>query len=156
MRFSMIIRSKNRICEENKIVFNKIEIYIGKKMQYLHLNNVGEYQLLIPYFNKKGIIWKKSALYTQDQNRVVERPICIIIKKAHTILIHIGLPSKLWPKALSATCYITSRLPIKVLKEKTPFEAQYKRKSDIFNLCIYGCNAYIIDYKAKAKGKIAS
>lgn len=29
------------------------------------------------------------------------------------------------------------------------------KKPDISTLCIYGCNVYIVDYKAKVKGKIA-
>lgn len=37
-----------------------------------------------------------------------------------------------------------------------PFKTQYKRKSDISSLHIYGCDAYIIDYKTKAKEKMSS
>lgn len=56
MRFSIIIKSKDAIFEESKIVFNKMETYTGKKMQYFRLDNVGDYQLLIPYFEEKSII----------------------------------------------------------------------------------------------------
>lgn len=87
MRFPIIVKSKNVICEESKIVFNKIETYIGKKMQYFWSNNVGEYQLLVPYFEKKGIIWEKSAFYPQDQDGVAECSIRTIIKRARTMLI---------------------------------------------------------------------
>lgn len=52
----MTIKSKDGICEESKMVFNKIEIYMGKKMQYFRSDNAGEYQLLVPYFEKKRII----------------------------------------------------------------------------------------------------
>ena len=71
------------------------------------------------------------------------------------MLIHASLPSKLWPKAFLAACYISNKLPTKALQRKTLFEAWYKRKPDIFNLRIYGYDAYVVDYKAKAKGKIA-
>ena len=71
------------------------------------------------------------------------------------MLIHAGLPSKLWPEAFSTAYYITNRLPTKALQGKTPFEAWYKRKPDISNLRVYGCDAYVMDYKAKAKGKMA-
>ena len=50
MRFPMTIKSKDGICEENKIVFNKIETYTSKKMQYFRSDDAGEYQLLVPYF----------------------------------------------------------------------------------------------------------
>ena len=71
------------------------------------------------------------------------------------MLIHAGLLSKLWPEALLTACYITNKLPIKVLEGKTPFEAWYKKKPDISNLRVYDCDAYVVDYKAKAKGKMA-
>lgn len=55
IRFFIIIKSKNNINKEKKIVFNKIEIYTRKRMQYFWLNNARKYQLLILYFNKKRI-----------------------------------------------------------------------------------------------------
>ena len=65
MRFFMIIKSKDSIYEESKIVFNKNETYKGKRIQYFRLDDTKKYQLLVPYFDKKEIIWKKSALYAQ-------------------------------------------------------------------------------------------
>ena len=84
-------------------------------MRYFQLNDLGGYQLLVLYFDKKMIIWKESALYTQDQGRVAERFICTIIKKARTMLIYADFASKLWLKALSTAYYITNKLFTKVL-----------------------------------------
>lgn len=56
MRFSITIKSKNAICDKSKIFFNEIETYTGKKMQYFRLDNAKKYQLLVFYFEKKGII----------------------------------------------------------------------------------------------------
>ena len=78
-----------------------------------------------------------------------------MIERAHTMLINTGFPAKLLPEALSTVCFITNKLPTKALQEKTSYEAYHKRKPDLSNLCIHGCNAYIVDYKAKAKGKMA-
>ena len=36
-------------------------------MQYFQSDDAGEYQLLIPYLEKKSIIWEKFAPYSQDQ-----------------------------------------------------------------------------------------
>lgn len=69
------------------------------------------------------------------------------------MLIHTGLLSSLWPEAIAAACYITNRLPTKALNEKTPYKAWYKKKPDLFNLCMYSCNAYVVDYHAKSKKK---
>lgn len=65
-------------------------------------------------------------------------------------------PAKLLPKVLLTAYYITNRLSIKALQRKTLYETWYKRKPNISNLCVYSCNVYVINYKAKAKGKIIS
>ena len=72
------------------------------------------------------------------------------------MLIHAGLPSSLWPEAIAAACYITNRLPTKALDGKTPYEAWYKKKPDLANHRVYGCNIFVVDDHAKSKGKIAS
>lgn len=61
MRFPIMANSKDAICEESKVIFNKIETF-GKKMQYFRSDDAGGYQLLVPYFEEKGIIRGKSAL----------------------------------------------------------------------------------------------
>ena len=66
MRFLIIVKSKNVICNKSKIVFNKIKIYTGMKIQYFWSNNAKKYQLLVSYFEKKDIIREKSASYIQN------------------------------------------------------------------------------------------
>lgn len=56
IRFPMIIKSKNAICDRSKIFFNNVETYRRRKMQYFWLDNIEKYQLLVPYFKEKGII----------------------------------------------------------------------------------------------------
>lgn len=36
-----------------------------------------------------------------------------------------------------------------------PLKALYKNKPNISNLCVYGCDTYVVNYKAKVKGKMA-
>ena len=71
------------------------------------------------------------------------------------MLIHAGLPSNFWPEAIAATYYITNCLLTKALNGKTPYEAWYKKKPNLSNLCIYGYNTYVVDYHVKFKGKMA-
>lgn len=63
IRFSIIINLKNTIYDKSKILFKKIKTFMGRKIQYFWSDNTGKYQLLIPYFKKKSIIWEKSASY---------------------------------------------------------------------------------------------
>ena len=155
MRFSMTLKTKDTICKELIGVFNQVKTHTERDLEYFRSDDAGEYQGLQPTFQERGIIWEKSAPYAQDQDGVSERSIRTILERARTMLIHAGLPSSLWPEAIAAACYITNRLPTTALEGKTPYEAWYKKKPDLSNLRVYGCNAYVIDYHAKSKGKMA-
>lgn len=56
MKFLITIKSKDTIYNKSKNFFNKIKTYMGSKMQYFRLDDTGEYQLLVLYFEEKGII----------------------------------------------------------------------------------------------------
>ncbi len=155
MRFSMTLKSKDAICKELVTIFNQVKTYTGPDLVYFRSDDVGEYQRLQSTFKENGILWEKSALYSQDQDGVSERSIQTVLERVRTMLIHAGLPSSLWPEAIAAACYITHRFPTKALGGKTPYEAWYKKKPDLAILCVYGCNAYVVDYHAKSKGKMA-
>lgn len=79
MRFSMTMQSKNIICDESKHFFRKIETLMGRKIQYFQSDNAREYQLLVLYFEKKNIIWKKSTCYALDQDKIAQCSICRFI-----------------------------------------------------------------------------
>ncbi len=42
------------------------------------------------------------------------------------------------------------------MQGKILYKAWYKGKPDISNLHLYGCNTYVVDYKGKAKDKMAA
>lgn len=71
------------------------------------------------------------------------------------MLIHIGLSLSLWPKAIAAVCYIINCLPTKTRDSKTLYKAWYKKKSNLTNLYIYGCNTYLVYYHVRSKSKMA-
>lgn len=56
IKFSIIMKFKKVIYDNNKTFFNKIETYTSKKMQYFWKNNTRKYQILLSYFKKKDII----------------------------------------------------------------------------------------------------
>lgn len=71
------------------------------------------------------------------------------------MLIYANLSSSFWSEFIAVDCYITNRLWIKALNSKTPYKAWYKKKPNKSNLCIYGCNKYVVDNHIKSKEKIA-
>lgn len=89
IRFLIIIKSKNAMFNKNKIFFKKIVISTVNKMWYFKSNNARKYKLLVLYFEKKDFIYEKSALFLQNQNRIIEKYICSIINRACIIRINI-------------------------------------------------------------------
>lgn len=71
------------------------------------------------------------------------------------MLICAGLPSNLCPETILTAYYITNHLPTKALNIKILYKAWYIKKLNLSNHFIYGCNAYIVDYHAKSKQKMA-
>jgi hypothetical protein len=101
--------------------------------------------------NDESIEWEKSAFFAQDQDEVSKRTIRTVIKKARILLIAANLSKRLWPETLSTTCYLSNRSLTKALDEKTSYEAWHDEESDLSNLRVYDCKAYVIDYHAKKK-----
>lgn len=79
----------------------------------------------------------------------------MMLESEKTILIHVQLPSDLWPEVIVAASYIPNRLPIKILDCKISHKAWYNKEVDLAKLCVYGYNAYMIDYHIKSNVKIA-
>ena len=132
-RFPIVLKTKDEICDELPKVINRIETETGRPVKALRTDDGGEYERLQPYLDQKGIVREKSAPYAQDQDGVAERSIRTILERARTMMIHTKLPHHLWPKVISAACYITNRLPTKALDGKTPYEAWHRYKPNLSN-----------------------
>lgn len=53
-----------------------------------------------------------------------------------------SLSNNLWAEAVNASVYILNRSPTKAVRNKTPYEAWYKKKPDVSHLKVFGCVAY--------------
>jgi len=65
------------------------------------------------------------------------------MEQAHSMSHNCQLPLFLWTKAVATTMYLINKSPIRANHSMTP-EAKYRgTKLNIFNLCIFGCLAFI-------------
>ena len=154
-RFAIVLKTKNKICDKLFKVINRIETEIRRLVKALKTDKSKKYGYLQPYLDQKKIVREKLASYTQDQDSIAECSIRTILEQARAIMIHAKLPHLFWPKVISAAYYITNKLPTKALDGKTPYEAWHGHKPNFLNLQAYRCDAYVVDYHAKSKGKIA-
>lgn len=54
-----------------------------------------------------------------------------------------GIPAQFWGEAVRHSIYILNRLPTKVLKGETPYEAWKGKKPDFGFIRIFGCLAHV-------------
>jgi hypothetical protein len=72
------------------------------------------------------------------------------MQKLHPTLIRSGLDLKYWPEILISIVKIMNLLPNSVIN-KTPYEAWFGDKPDVFFLRVLGCPCYVINPEKKRK-----
>lgn len=110
-------------------------------MQMIRSDNGTEYTS--KKFNKfcedTGVEHQLTAPYSPQQNGTAERKNRTIMEMARCLLHDKDLPKKFWAEAVNTAVFLLNRLPTKALQQKTPFEAWYGYKPELFNLKIFGC-----------------
>ena len=113
---------------------------------------------LSKFATKKGIQWKPTAPYSQNQDGVAERSNRTIVSRGRIMLLATsGLSKVLWGEAIVTSIYLTNRSPTKALsKGKTPHEMLYGTVPRYRHIKTFGCAAYALKPYAKDEGKLAS
>ena len=95
------------------------------------------------YCEDAGIEHKLTAPYTPEQNGVSGRRNKYIMEIVRCMLYEQDLPKILWAEAANTSVFLQNQLPIKFLKEKTPFKAWYNYKPSLSFLKKFGCICYV-------------
>ena len=108
-------------------------------------DNGGEYlsQEFESYLESKGIHHVLTVPYSPEQNCVAELMNRTLLESAWSMMVHAGLPDRLWAEALECSAYIKNFTPTSAIKgNKTPFEVLSRKKPDVSHLKVSGCMAY--------------
>ncbi|GKC42647.1 retrovirus-related pol polyprotein from transposon TNT 1-94, partial [Tanacetum coccineum] len=118
----------------------------GKRYVLVIVDDYSRYtwvnQVLQEYFKSVGISHQASTVCTPQQNGVVERRNCTLVKAARTMLIFSRAPLFLWAEAIATVCYTQNRSIIHRRFDKTPYELINGRKPDISFLYVFGAFCY--------------
>ena len=66
---------------------------------------------------------------------------------ARTMLNEYNLPKYFWAEAVNIVCYLSNRVFIRPILNKTPYELWNERKPKISYLRVFGCKCYILNTK---------
>lgn len=95
------------------------------------------------FCEEAGIQRHYTAPYTPQQNGVVERRNRTVAAMTRSFLKGAKLPSFMWGEAVRHSVYVLNRLPTRILRGKTPYEAWTGYKPDLSDLRTFGCIAYM-------------
>nr|GEW13864.1 hypothetical protein [Tanacetum cinerariifolium] len=101
-------------------------------------------QTLRAYFAAEGILHQMSVARTPEQNGVVERRNCSLVKATRTILSAAKVPLFFCAKAIATACFTQNRSIVIPRHEKTPYHIINNRKSSVKFFHIFGSLCYIV------------
>jgi hypothetical protein len=95
----------------------------------------------VAYCAGEGIQRHISALFTPQQNGVVERRNQTVVATTHALLKQRGMLAIYKGEAVMTDVHLLNRSPTKALDGKTPYEAWHWRKPVVSHLHVFGCLA---------------
>ena len=90
-----------------------------------------------------GILRHLTAPYSPQQNGVVERRNRTVVEMTRSLLKEKSMPSMFWGEAVRHAVYILNRVPTRVLKGETPYEAWKGDKPNLGFVKNFGCIAHM-------------
>src|SRR6266487_6994629 len=109
-------------------------------------NGKGEYnnQYFKGYLTQEGILYKPSALYTQNQNRVFKHKICTISNITCFLLADASLSKGFWEELVCMAVYLNNRSPTRALPlGVTLYKARFGSKLSLSYLRHIGSEAIV-------------
>lgn len=140
------LRQKSEVFE----AFYKFKAYAenqsGCKIRALRTDNGSEYvsERFQKLCDSDGIHHQLTTVYTPQQNGVCERKNRTVLNMARCLLFQGKLPSQFWAEAVNTSVYLLNRLPIRAVKDKTPYEAWHRVKPVVTHLKVFGCVCYAL------------
>jgi transposase InsO family protein len=101
------------------------------------------------YLEEEGIKHEFSALYTPQQNGVVERKNRTLIDMARTMLGEFRTPEWFWSEVVNTACHAINRLYLHRLLKKTSYELLTGNKPNVSYFRVFGSKCYILVKKGR-------
>ena len=140
-----LLISKTEAVEEFKKFKVRVEAESGKKLHVLRTDHGGEFTSMefAAYCTDQGMVQHHTALYSPQQNDVVERRNQTVVGMARSMMKAKKMPTEFWGEAVTTVVFILNHAPTKALKGKTPFEVWHGRKPNVSFLRTFGCVGHV-------------
>ncbi|GJY15095.1 retrovirus-related pol polyprotein from transposon TNT 1-94 [Tanacetum coccineum] len=123
---------------------NQVQRNLKAQILTIRTDNGTEFknEKLRAFYAKLGIVYQTSIARTPQQNGVVERQNCTLVKAARTMLIFSKALEFLWAEAIATACFTQNRSIVHTRYNKTPYELIQGRKPNIQYYHVFGSLCY--------------
>ena len=141
----VLIKSKDEAVEAVKKIRAAVEVEQNLKVMALRTDRGGEFtsKNFAQFCEGLGIKRYLTALYSPQQNGVVERRNQTVGGMARSLLKSKGLPGQSWGEAIATAVYLLNRAPTKSVRGMTLYEALSKVKPRVDHLRMFGCIGHV-------------
>jgi transposase InsO family protein len=121
------------------------------KVKKIRSDNGSEFKNLQvkEFLEEEGIKHEFSALYTPQQNGVVERKNMTLIDMERTMLQEYKTPERFWSESVNIACHAINRLYLHRLLKKTSYELLTGNKPNVSYFRVFGSKCYIMVKKGR-------
>ena len=125
------------------------EVQLRNLVRNIRSDNETEFvnSLLDEFLITKGIDHNLSALYTPQQNGVVERRNRTLVEAARAMLNFANLSLYFCAEAVQTAYFVQNRSITNKRTTKTPYEGLNKKKPDVKFFHIFGCRCFVLNNK---------
>ena len=143
-RFVFLLPDRTGILYVFKNLYKLSRKEVGQSMVKLRTDNAKEFlsREFQDFIKQKGIRHELTALYSPEQNFVVERDNRTVVECVRSMLYHKSLPLEFWGEIVSTTIYVLNRVASHTLHGETPFTKWYGYKPDVSHFKEFGSVCY--------------
>jgi transposase InsO family protein len=136
----VLLNTKDEATTMFKTFQARVEAEAGRKLCTLRTNHGGEFTAhnFLDHCIEHGIQHHLTALYTSEQNGVVERQNQSVMGMARSMLKATSMPDWLWGEAIAMAVFTLNRSPTQCVDSKTPYEVWHGAKPTIHFFRTFG------------------
>ena len=140
-----LIKHKSKTFEKFKEFKHEVKNQLGRKIQMLRFDRVGEYLSIdfLDYLKECGIVSQLTPPRTTQLNGVAARRNRTLLDMVRSMMSRATLPIHFWGYALETAAHILNLVPTKKVA-KTPHEMWTGKVPSLAHIKVWGYEAYVI------------
>ncbi|GJZ93708.1 retrovirus-related pol polyprotein from transposon TNT 1-94 [Tanacetum coccineum] len=148
--WTRFLKNKSKAFEHFEIFSKKIQNQLRCSIVSIRTDHNREFDNEVKFgefCNANGITHNFSALRTPQSNGVVERKNKTLQEMSRTMLNEQSLPQKFWCNVVDTSTYILTRILIRAILGKTPYELLRGRKPTLDYFIVFRSKCFILNTK---------